>query len=99
MIEILLKELREIRDFYKPLIKKFITSIVFRIIRRKAFKLHKKLNCIVYVVKIEGNVKIISKPEFKYLRQTGVFPLDFDADDLRKISLYVTPKNYDKKRV
>ena len=99
MLEIILKEIREIRDFYKPLIKRLVTSIVFRIIKRKAFKLHKKLNCIVYVVKIEGKVRIISKPEFKYLRQTGIFPLDFDADDLRKISLYVTPKFYDKKRV
>lgn len=75
------------------------TLITFKIVKYRAFRLHKKHNCMVLVVKIGGGVKIITKYQFKKMRQDGIFPKEFDGEDLRKIALYITPKYYDKKRV
>jgi len=99
MIGKLLKEIREDVRNAKKWLKSIVAFIAIVRIRRKARKLHRKNNCQIFVVKMGGKVRLISKEQFKYLRQRGKFPKNFTAEQLKKIALYHTPKRYDKKRV
>ena|GEM_PF-1741202 len=80
-------------------VKKIRKLIAFRYIKRKARRLHKKYNCQVFVVKYGKKIRIISKYQFKQMRQKKMFPKSFTASELKSISLYYTPKQYDKKRI
>ncbi len=78
--------------------KKLWVVYIFWRIKRKAFRLHKKYNCQIFVVKIKGKVKLMSKYQFKKRRQKGKIAKQFTATELKAISLYYTPEKYDKKR-
>lgn len=67
-------------------------------IKKKAFRLHKKYNCQIFVVKVKGQINIMSKYQFKNKRQKGKIALKYTATDLKAISLYYTPEKYDKTR-
>jgi hypothetical protein len=93
--------LKQVKNDWKrgiELLKKAYRLLVFRLIKRKAYRLHKKYNCQVFVVKFKGKITIISKYQFKQMRQHGKFPINFTAAELKKISMYYTPKRYDKER-
>ena len=77
---------------------KIMLLIYYRLLKYKAFRIHKKYNCQVFVVKIAGKVRIISKYQFKKTRQKGHIPLNFTATELKAISLYYTPRKYDETR-
>jgi hypothetical protein len=83
----------------KLLIKKACLYIAFERIKSKAWRLHKKYDQQIFVVKIGGKIKILSKYQFKQLRQTGKINKSFTAESLKKIALFYTPKHYDKKRI
>lgn len=68
-------------------------------LKRRAMKLHRKHNAQFFVVKVMGRVRIISKGQFKYLRQHGKLPLSLTAVELKKMAIFYTPARYDKKRV
>ena len=74
-----------------------VVYIIWRI-KKKAFRLHKKYNCQIFVVKIKGKIKIMSKYQFKNKRQKGKIALKYTATELKAISLYYTPEKYDKTR-
>jgi len=78
--------------------KKAYKLLAFKYIKHKAFKLHKKYNCQVFVVKFNGKITVLSKYQFKQMRQKGKFSKSFTATELKSLSLYYTPKYYDKKR-
>ena len=77
--------------------KKLAALIAFRRLKRKANRLHKKYNTQVFIVKYAGKITVLSKYQFKILRQNGKFPKSFTADSLKKIALYHTPKTYETK--
>ena len=68
-------------------------------LKRRALKLHQKHNAQFFVVKVMGRVRIISKGQFKYLRQHGKLPLSMTAVELKKMAIFYTPARYDKKGV
>jgi len=70
-----------------------------RRVKRKAMSLHRKYNCQVFVVKVNGKLTLISRFQFKTMRQNGLFPKNFTASDLKRIALFYTPRIYDKKGV
>jgi hypothetical protein len=59
--------------------------------KRRAEKLKKITRSQVFVVKIKGRVTFLTKKQFKSLRAKKVFPKNFTADSLKRISLYYTP--------
>lgn len=59
-------------------------------IKRKAEWIRKELNSQVFVVKMEGRVTFLTKKQFKEMRAKKVFPKQFTADSLKRISLYYT---------
>lgn len=73
--------------------------IAVRRVKRKAMALHRKHNCQIFVVKVNGKLTPISRFQFKTMRQSGRFPKNFTAADLKKIALFYTPRRYDKKGV
>lgn len=64
-------------------------------IKRKAEKLRKIEKSQMFVVKLDGRIRIISKRWFKEQRQQGRFPNSFTADKLKKISFYYTEPYHD----
>lgn len=70
-----------------------------RLLRRKANLLHRKHNEQFYIVKMGGRITIMGKDSLKRLRHKNIVPLCFTATELKRISIYHTPKKYDKKRV
>lgn len=64
----------------------------YRIIRlkRKADKLRETTGIQFFILKYKGRIRLMSKREFKHLRQHGVFPKSFTADNLKRISFYYT---------
>jgi len=96
------KYIQELKNECRQLVlfvKKIYKYLVFKRIKRKAFRWHKKHNCQVFVVKLHGKVKIINKYQFKQMRQKGLLSQKFTATELKSIALYYTPKHYDKKRI
>jgi hypothetical protein len=92
-------------DYFRHLI--MIVFIFY--LKHKALRLHRKYNCQVFIIKFRGKILIISKKQFKQMRQHKVFPKAFTAESLKRIALYYTPpkrtnnkqaiKNNDKKRI
>ena len=74
-----------------------VVYIIWRV-KKKAFRLHKKYNCQIFVVKVKGRIKIMSKYQFKKRRQSGKILKQYTATELKAISLYYTPEKYDKTR-
>lgn len=70
-------------------IERYIGYRMKRLIK-KADKLREKTGTQFFVVKINGKISLMSKREFKWKRQHGVFPKSFTADNLKKISYYYT---------
>lgn len=58
--------------------------------KKKADKLRITEKSQMFVVKIDGKIRIISKYWFKKQRQRGKFPKSFTSDKLKKISFYYT---------
>lgn len=78
-------------------LKEFFVALKIRRLKRKAQKLHNRTGMQYFCVKIKGNIKLISKAHFKWLRQHGVFDKSITAAQLKEISFFYTVKN-DKKR-
>ena len=74
-----LSELNEYRIGYK--IKR---------LKHKADKYREESGSQMFVIKLEGHIRIISKRWFKEQRQPGKFPKTMTSDDLKKISFYYT---------
>ena len=60
-------------------------------LKHKANRIAKETCRQHFVVVFGGKARIISKPEFKQMRQRGLFPQEFTAEGLKKIALYHTP--------
>ena len=58
--------------------------------KRKAEQLRISEKSQMFVVKLDGKIRIISKCWFKEQRQHGKFPSSFTADKLKKVSFYYT---------
>jgi len=59
-------------------------------LKRRAERLRKLTGSQVFVVKIKGKVTLLTKKQFKEMRAKRVFPKEFTADSLKRISLYYT---------
>ena len=66
-----------------------ITALYYRRVYRRAMAEADRLNERIYVVKANGNVRFISRSQFKDMRGKGIFPKTFTAVDMRNISLFV----------
>ena len=97
MIKRLFQEVKEDCKNIALWVRKTLYLIALRKYKRQADRLHKKYNCQFFVVKSQGKICLMSKHQFKYLRQTGRFKKQFTATELKKISIYYTPARYDKK--
>jgi len=73
-------------------IKKVIFILRIFLLKRKANRLARKTGVQHFIVKFGGEVTIMSKSTFKYMRQHGYFPLSFTATELKNIALYYTKK-------
>ncbi len=62
-----------------------------RIIRRARI-MHRNGGGQVFVVNVCGRATIISKAQFRDMRQHGQFPLSYTAADLRQIAIYTSPR-------
>lgn len=62
-----------------------------RIIRR-AMIMHRNGGGKVFVVNVCGRATIITKAQFRSMRQHGQFPLSYTAADLRRIAIYTSPR-------
>jgi len=71
-------------------IKKLITILIFKRLKRKADKLARKHKVQIFVVKDLDKIKMITKEQFTYLRQHGKFKISVTATELKKIALYYT---------
>jgi hypothetical protein len=59
-------------------------------LKREADRLSERTGAQIFIVKIQGKMTFLSKPCFKEMRQRGMFPKDFTAENLKKISYYYT---------
>ncbi|NDW10461.1 hypothetical protein [Dysgonomonas sp. 520] len=59
-------------------------------LKRKADKLARETEDQHFVVKWQGEVRIISKKGFKQMKRRGIFGLSFTATELKKHALYYT---------
>ena len=59
-------------------------------LKRKADKYREVYGSQMFVLKIEGRIRMISKRWFKEQRQLGKFPKTMTSDDLKKIAFYYT---------
>ena len=73
-------------------IKKII--FLFRVwnLKRTANRLAKKTGDQYFIVKLAGNISLLSKSDFTSYRQNGIFPKTYTAADLKKAALYHTKK-------
>jgi len=85
-IQGLIAEWKQIISFFK----KAYTVLVFRYIKWKANELSENYGCQIFVIKCRGRAKMITKEQFKSMRQRGIFPKNFTALELKKICLYYT---------
>ena len=59
-------------------------------LKKQVDRLREETGVQMFVVKWQGKMRVISKRDFKYMRQRGMFPKTFTADNLKRISLYYT---------
>lgn len=58
------------------------------LLKRKTRKLAKKSGVEHFLIMWKGKPEILSKDGFKHMRQHGLFPLSFTANELKKIAIY-----------
>ncbi|MCL1821938.1 MAG: hypothetical protein FWG22_03850 [Prolixibacteraceae bacterium] len=58
--------------------------------KRKADRLREATGSQMFVVKMDGKIRIVSKRWFKDKRQRGMFPKHFTAERLKRIAFYYT---------
>jgi hypothetical protein len=73
-------------------IKKFFFILRLMALKGRAKRLARRTGVQYFIVRIKGNITLMSKTQFKYCRQKGVFPKAFTADNLKKVSLYYTKR-------
>ncbi|WP_060828080.1 hypothetical protein [Tannerella forsythia] len=76
----------------KQRIRRFVLAVGLMMMKRKADRLARKTRDQYFIVNVNGNAQIMSKKQFKYMRQRGAFPLSFTATQLKQIALYYTKK-------
>lgn len=76
----------------KQRIRRFVLAVGLMIMKRKADRLARKTRDQYFIVNMRGKAQIMSKKQFKYMRQRGAFPLSFTATQLKQIALYYTKK-------
>lgn len=76
----------------KQRIRRFVLAVGLMMMKRKADRLACKTRDQYFIVNVNGNAQIMSKKQFKYMRQRGAFPLSFTATQLKQIALYYTKK-------
>lgn len=81
--------LEKIDHLGQTVIEIYIGWKIKKLIKR-ADRLREKTGTQFFVVKISGRIRLMSKREFKWKRQHGVFPKNFTSDNLKKISYYYT---------
>ena len=59
-------------------------------LRNTADALHRSTRKTHFVVRINGHITIISRSQFKQMRQHGVFPKQFTATQLRQQAFYTS---------
>lgn len=99
LIKQYLQELKQEVNTLISTIKKVLVVLAIKRLKRKALRLHKKHNCQVFVVKLNGKITVLSKYQFTQLRQRGKIKKSFTAQELKRIALYYTPAKHDKKGV
>lgn len=57
---------------------------------KKADRLREETGTQIFVVKIDGKIRLMAKSEFKWKRQHGQLKRNFTAEHLKKISYYYT---------
>ena len=72
-------------------IKKIARVLRIACLKYKANRLARKTRRQYFVVAFGGKIQIISKQDFKNMRQNGIFPKDFTAEQLKQIALCHTP--------
>ncbi len=72
--------------------RRFTLAIKLMVMKRKADRLARKTGKRFFIVNMGGQARILSKAQFKHMRQHGLFPLSFTAAELKKIALYDTKK-------
>lgn len=73
-------------------IRGIVLTLGLMILKRKADRLARKTRDQYFIVNVNGNAQIMSKKQFKYMRQHGQFPITFTAKKLKQIALYYTKK-------
>lgn len=73
-------------------VKKIADAWKLRRIIKQAERLHKQGHGQQFVVNVGGNATVISKQQFKDMRQHGLFPLSYTAKELRNIAIYTSPR-------
>ena len=76
----------------KKRIRRIVLALGLMILKRKADRLARKTRDQYFIVNLNGKAQIMSKKQFKYMRQRGAFPLSFTATQLKQIALYYTKK-------
>ena len=87
------KLLKTIREDFNDSIRKtkqFWIGWLLKRLKKKADKLRETEQSQMFVVKLDGKIRIISKRWFKHQRQKGIFPKSFTTDKLKKVSFYYT---------
>jgi methylmalonyl-CoA mutase cobalamin-binding subunit len=71
-------------------IKRAVFILRIFVLKMKARRLAKKTGAQYFIVKLGGNITLLSKPAFKSMRWRGVFAKSFTATELKKVALYYT---------
>lgn len=73
-------------------IQKFRVALLYRRYLAMAQQRANTLHCKVYVVKVNGRPRMVTRNDLKYLRASRQVPKSFTSLDLQRIALfYVTP--------
>lgn len=62
------------------------------LLKRKADKLARKTGIQQFIIKWRGQVVILGKDKFTYMRQHGLFAPSFTATQLKEMAFYYTGK-------
>ena len=73
-------------------VKKIADAWKLRRIIKQAERLHKQGKGQQFVVNVGGKATIVSKQQFKDMRQNGLFQLSYTAKELRNIAIYTSPR-------
>ncbi len=70
--------------------KQLIVGWYITRLKRKAEKLRRSEKSQMFVVRLNGRIRIVSRKWFKENKRKGKFPKHFTVDDLKRISFYYT---------